>query len=78
MSFYMYEPPEHVSSRLPKVRKKEGGKFFFHIGLYPPESKVVSKVILLFCRALFYNRVFSYFNDFLEFLGFLIVFLQSL
>jgi len=58
MMFYMYEPPERVVSRLPETGKKEGGKFFFHIGLYPPESKVVSKVILLFCRALFNNHVF--------------------
>lgn len=78
MLFYMYEPPERVVSCLPEIGKKEGGKFFFHIGLYPPESKVVSKVILLFCRALFDNHYFSYFNDFLEFIGFLIVFLQSL
>jgi len=74
----MYEPPERVVSRLPKTGKKEGGKFFFHIGLYPPESKVASKVILLFCRALFNNHDFLYFNDFLGFIGFLIVFLQSL
>jgi hypothetical protein len=48
MLFYMYEPPERVFSRLPETGKKEGGNFFFHIGLYPPESKVVSKVILGF------------------------------
>jgi len=48
----MYEPPERVVSRLPEIGKKEGGNFFFHIGLYPPESKVVSKVIVGFCNTL--------------------------
>jgi len=78
MLFYMYEPPERVVSRLPENGKKEGGKFFFQIGLYPPESKVVSKVILGFCRALFDNRVFLCFYDFCVFFRFLIVFYQSL
>ena len=48
MLFLHDEPPEHFFRRLPKIGKNEGGKFFFHIGLYPPESKVVSKVILEF------------------------------
>jgi hypothetical protein len=48
MLFYMDEPPKPLFSLLPKIGKKEGGKFFFRIGLYPPESKVASKVILGF------------------------------
>ena len=48
MVFYMNEPPKPFFRLLPKNGKKEGGKFFFQIGLYPPESKVASKVILGF------------------------------
>ena len=48
MLFYMDEPPKPLFSLLPKIGKNEGGKFFFRIGLNPPESKVVSKVILGF------------------------------
>jgi hypothetical protein len=48
MLFYMDEPPKPLFSLLPKTGKNEGGKKFFQIGLYPPESKVASKVILGF------------------------------
>lgn len=48
MLFYMDELPNPLLISLPNFPKSEGGKFFFDIGLYPPESKVVSKVILGF------------------------------
>jgi hypothetical protein len=41
----MDELPKPLLSSLPKFPKSEGGNFFFHIGLYPPESNIVSKVI---------------------------------